>query len=167
MISKTLVEADLVELDVLYNTGLTHPNPNEAIYFSKLGVLELTGWIEESFDVIARRAIKQELTTQKFKNIAKNAIDKNYGFTFDNNFMTMMQRLIGVGECERLHEWLASDGTLVALRAELDAVLDQRRKAAHVHLAQTALAFDAPSVSLGRLRIVYPIFREIYSYFCN
>eukprot|EP01047_Picozoa_sp_COSAG01_P044584 COSAG01_NODE_4044_length_5408_cov_1.746468_7_plen_167_part_00 len=166
MIPRKQIETGLKNLDQLYNTSMAGADPTEPIYYSKLAVLELTGWIEESFDIIAYRAIKNELTTVKFSNIAQDAVKKNSGFNFDNNFLTMLQKLIGVVECERLHEYLDSDGTLARLRAELNAVFKQRCKAAHVNIARTTVAFDAPSVSLGRLRIVYPILREMYSYFC-
>ena len=127
------------------------------MYFSKLAVLELSGWIEEAFDVIANRAVKRRVKSSKFEKLAKSAIKRNHGFRYDDNFLDMMAKLIGLPECEQLERYLDSDGSLTILTSELDALVNQRRVAAHVALAHTTVGFDSPSVSLGRLQTIHPI----------
>lgn len=166
MIVKTRIENDLKRLNRLYAASMTGRRADVPLYYAKLAVLELAGWIEESFDDIARRSLKGQLASAKFHQLLENAIDHNHGFSYDGNFLKMMAQLIGLPECERLHSLLDSDGTLSVLKAELEALLTQRRTAAHVNLANTKLAFDAPSVSLGRLARIYPILRRIYRQFC-
>ena len=86
------------------------------IYFSKLGVLELTGWVEESFDMIARRAAKGRVKHNRFSKLVENAIQMNWGFSYEKNFLVMMAKIIGLPECEQLERYLDSDGSLSRLQ---------------------------------------------------
>lgn len=165
MIVKRHIENDLKRLQVLYADSMNGPDADIPVYFSKLGVLELAGWIEEAFDSIADRAVKYRVKTAKFDKLVKTAIKNNHGFSYDDNVLTMMAKLIGLPECERLERYLDSDGSLSILTSELNAVINQRRVAAHVTLYRTTVGFDSPSVSLGRLRAIYPIVRDIYRWF--
>ena len=166
MIVKKHIEKDLTRLHNLYSESLTGKTPDVPIYYSKLAVLELTGWLEESFDDIALRAIKGHVAPGKFQNLVDVAIKNNHGFSYDNNFLAMLSKLIGLAKCEQLDRYLDSDATLSVLRSELESLLQQRRTAAHVNLASTTIPFDSPSVSLGRLKRLFPILREIYQWFC-
>jgi hypothetical protein len=51
MIIKGYIENTLKELDRLYNK---HTSLKKDIYYSKLAVIELCGWIEETCDAIVR-----------------------------------------------------------------------------------------------------------------
>ncbi len=166
MIIKTYIERDLKRLNRLYNDSMATLSPEEPIYYSKLAVLEFSGWVEESFDSIALRSVKNELKTAKFQKLMKDVIKSNSGFTYDNNFMPMLSKIVGLPTCEKLHEELEIDGSISILSLNLTECWEQRRKAAHVNLANTTISFDAPSVSLGRLLKVYPILRRLYSWFC-
>ncbi|QEF97896.1 hypothetical protein Mal15_19420 [Stieleria maiorica] len=166
MIVKAHIEKDLKRLNRLYTESLTGASSDVPIYYSKLAVLELAGWLEESFDLIAFRAMKGKVSPGKFQNLVDDAVKKNHGFNYDNNFLVMMAKLIGLTHCEKLDRHLDSDASLSILRSELNALQQQRRTAAHVNIARTTLAFDAPSVSLARMQKVYPILRGIYRWFC-
>ena len=49
MIARSYIKSTLEELDKLYNQASSQ---KKAIYFSKLALMELCGWIEESLDNI-------------------------------------------------------------------------------------------------------------------
>jgi len=166
MISKGPLEADLKRLNRLYQSCVAGADRSLPIYYSKLGVLELTGWVEESFDIIANRAAKGRVKTPEFQKKVATAIKKTYGFEYDQHFLFMMAKIVGVPECEKLHAHFDRDGRVSTLAAQLDALVEQRRKAAHVNVARTAIRFDAPSVTLGRLKQIHPILREMYRWFC-
>jgi hypothetical protein len=119
MIIKRHIEKDLKRLELLYSESLTGPDTEIPLCFSKLGVLELAGWIEESFDLIAKRAVKHRIKTGKFRERVEKAIESNHGFSYKGNFLTMMARLIGLPECEQLEEYLSSDGSLSILASQL------------------------------------------------
>ena len=166
MIVKRHIEKDLKRLQTLYAESMAGSDANIPVYFSKLGVLELSGWIEEAFDSIAHRAVKRRIKSTKFKKLVKSSIKRNHGFAYDGNFLAMMASLIGLPECEQLECYLDSDGSLSILTSELDAIVNQRRIAAHVALVHTTVGFDSPSVSLARLSTIHPIVKDIYSWFC-
>ena len=169
MIVKVHVEKDLRRLNALYNASIASSSSDDPVYYSKLAVLEFSGWVEESFDAIAIRAAKGKLKTTKFQNILKEVVKKNSGFTYDNHFLSMLSKVVGLPACEKLHREMDSDGSIAILRAELDAVVQQRNKAAHINLANTTVSFDTPSIYLGRqgrLNKVYPVLRKMYSQFC-
>lgn len=167
IIAKRHIEKDLKRLQSLYLKTMSGSDPDIPIYFSKLGVLELTGWVEGSFDMIARRAVKGRIKHNRFHKFVENAIERNWGFSYEKNFLVMMAKIIGLPECERLEQYLDSDGSLSRLEGELSTLLNQRRVAAHVNLAQTTVGFDSPSVSLRRLQVIHPIMRDIYAWFCS
>lgn len=166
MIVKRHIETDLKRLHVLYSASIVGSDPNIPVYYCKIGVLELAGWIEESFDLIAKRSVKRRVNKKKFRKLVEKAINDNSGFLYNPNFLKMMAKLIGIPECEKLETYLASDGTLNILTSELEALATPRRIAAHVPLAFTGITFDTPSVSLGRLSKIHPILKDIYSWFC-
>lgn len=167
MILRKHIENDLKRLDGLYSQSLLGADARVPIYYSKLAVLELSGWVEESFDLIAKRAIKGKLKSKKFKDLLDTAISRNYGFDYDSNFLGMLMKVVGLEPCERLHGHLNVSGKHAVLTNELNAMIGQRRKAAHVHLASTTTSFDAPSVSLARMRKLFPILRDMYRWFCH
>ena len=166
MIVKAHIEKDLKRLNKLYNDSIATSSADDPVYYSKLAVLEFSGWVEESFDSIAIRAAKGKLKNDKFQKILKKEIRNNSGFTYDNNFIPMLSKAVGLPTCEKLHLEFDVDGSISILKSELNAVLEQRRKAAHVNIANTTISFDAPSTSLGRLAKVYPVLRRMYSWFC-
>lgn len=166
MIIKRKIEKDLQCLHLLYTHSIAGPDPQIPVYYSKLSVLELSGWIEVSFDLIAQRAVKHRIKTSRFEKLVKAAINRNHGLNYDGNFLDMMAKLIGLPECEELERHLDTDGSLTILKSELDSIINQRRVAAHIALAHTTVGFDSPSVSLVRLKRLYPIVRAIYGWFC-
>lgn len=167
MIAKGPVEEDLKRLNRLYQASLSGSDTAAIpIFYSKLAVLELSGWVEGSFDLIAHRATKRRLHTEAFKKKALDAIRQNHGLTYASNFIPMMIKIIGLPECEQLDRDPHSDGRASLLNNELGTLRSQRIKAAHVNLAQTTIAFDSPSVTIDRLQRIHPILRDMYRWFC-
>lgn len=167
MIAKKYVEDDLLRLNELYASGITGPDATVPVYYSKLAVLELAGWIEESLDLIAKRAMKGRLHTASFIDRMDLTISGTYGLHLKKNFIPMMVKLVGLQECEELCQYLDSDGSLAILSSDFGAITTQRNNAAHVNISRTTIAFDSPSVTLSRLHRVYPILKEIYSWYCQ
>lgn len=166
MITRRHVESDLKKLDRLYRATVAGTDARLPVYYSKLAVLECTGWIEVSFDLIAQRAVKGQLKSRKFSDQLKDTIKRTYGFDYDKNFLQMMTRIIGLAACERLEDALASNGRLSILQGEIGALLSQRNTAAHVAVSFTTITFDSPSVTHRRFVRLYPIIRDIYRLFC-
>jgi hypothetical protein len=169
MIIKKHIETDLKRLNHLYLSSVSGADTTIPIFYSKLAVLELCGWIEESFDLIAKRAISGKLKEEKFKKLLESAIKENHGFDYEVHFLRMLSKIVGLGKCEQLHLHLRSTGKDAILVSELNHVKNQRTTAAHVPIFKTLAnknTFDAPSKTLARLYTVYPIIKEMYGKFC-
>ena len=109
---------------------------------------------------------KGRVKSTSFEAYLLKAIEDNHGFAYAKNFIPMMARIIGLPECEKLHEYLDKNGSVGILNGQLGYLLDQRRKAAHVNIARTSITFDAPSVTLNRLQRIHPVLRSMYRWFC-
>jgi len=163
MVIKKHIEKTLKKLDVKYNNALLSADPQEATYYSKLATLEYCGWIEESMDLIARRSVKGKIKTNTFQQIFDNSIIGNiHGFQYVRHFRQMMIRTIGIINMEKLEKHLISTNKLDVLKNELDAVRTDRNDAAHTWISGVTKSYPAPSVTLNRLKILYPILRDIY-----
>tara|TARA_R110002073_G_scaffold118918_5_gene259211 strand:+ start:131356 stop:131865 length:510 start_codon:yes stop_codon:yes gene_type:complete len=167
MINKKNILHDLKKLQKEFDKSVKNGDISMPKFYSKICVLELAGWIEESFDAIANRAIKNLKNGTPVSDSARSVISNTYGFTYKKYFRPMMMSLIGAVNYANLEELLESNGDLAILVSELDTLNTLRVKAAHVHLASTAINFDAPSVTLQRLNKIHPIIKRIYSWVVN
>jgi len=158
MVVKKSIKTNLRELDKCYRSART---PKEALYFSKLAILELCGWIEETMDdVVLRCSTKHLKETANIKYSQGNIISKTYGFDYDANFRWMLIRLIGLIRVETLERQL-DQARLGALTGALATLKQQRNSEAHTHLRGMTRAINAPSVTLTQLEPVYQGLLEI------
>ena len=164
MISKKLLERDLLRLEELHAAAMLDPDPRVPLYYSKLAVLELCGWIEESIDAVAHRAIKNRIKSSSLQKKATEIIKRTYGFDYENNILPMLTRLVGIPNFQQLEDLLNADGSYAILTSELSSIKTQRDKAAHVSLGTLAVAIDAPTVVMVRLSKLFPILRRMYSW---
>lgn len=165
MIIKKNIIKTLTDLNKLYNQSMTMANQNNAIFFSKLAILEYCGWIEHSFDVIVYRTALTKLKTQKYKDIlTQRIVENNFGFEYKKNFRPMMIQAIGIVEMEKLETTLNVLGHLPVLISELESVKTERDSAAHTYLHNLLITYSSPSVTIERLNKVYPIMKFIFTH---
>ncbi len=151
-------------LDRRYNKALQTSTPQDAIYFSKLAVLEYCGWIEESFDNIIRRSVKQKLKTMEFRQmLERTVIGNTYGFQYKKDFRPMLTKSVGLQNSEALESFLKNSGGFEMLISELDSMKLHRNTAAHTWVSDANQTYPAPSLIKGSLEKVHPILRSIYS----
>lgn len=165
MISDTQLRHDLLEFKKEYDAAYSSNQLSPQVYFSKLGVIELAGWVEYSFDEIANISVDQSALSRNVRNRVAEAIRLNYGFQYWEHFMRMMSTLIGVAACDAMHNALGAFADVLA--AELNSINQQRRVAAHTHIAGTTMTFDAPGTTLRRLNVIYPVMCDIYKWVNN
>lgn len=131
--------------------------------YAKLSVLELCGWLEESFDKIARRCVKRKINTPPYTDVLNSIISKNHGFTYKNHFRKMMMSIIGIVEMQKIEQELTHSGEIFILQSTLYTLSIERNKAAHTTMVGAMSTFQAPSVTTNQLKILYPILRKLYS----
>lgn len=161
MILKRDIMALLQNIESLYNEFY---DPIISSYFSKLSIIEICGWIEESFDKIALRAIKGKIRTTAYNNILEDRIKNNYGFDYKKNFRKMMIQIVGIVEMERLEIELTRTGEINTLISTLKTLKIERDNAAHTTIAGAMPLYQSPILILSHLNDLYPIFKKIYSF---
>jgi uncharacterized Fe-S cluster-containing radical SAM superfamily enzyme len=93
MINGETIQKTLDELENLYNSASENgvENSKILILYSKLAILELCGWIEETQDEIIINYVKTKL--QRVETITyfeKEIVDKIYGFHYNNQYFRKM-----------------------------------------------------------------------------
>ena len=94
------IESTLSVLDVWYNEPSAGPDRPKLI--SKLALLELCGWIEETFDEMIRNIGNQTLGDEKWVN--EKLIDRTSGFKYDAHLRSMIVELVGEVFARRIEE---------------------------------------------------------------
>jgi hypothetical protein len=148
MISKSYITDNLKTLNAAYNNA----SGKQALYFSKLAILELCGWIELSVDdLIERHAIRHLRDASNRKFVTGDIIKRNSGFDYNTNFRHMMMRTIGIITLEKV-EAAIGPAVIAPFSAQLSNLKAVRNQLAHTYVKGTGatLNIDAPSVTRAR-----------------
>jgi len=152
MISRSYIYKNLKSMDVLY----IHSNSiKKGLFYSKLALLELCGWIEESMDDIIRRCAHKNLKINRNLRMIENVIIKRTsGFEYNQHFRQMLVKTIGLINLEKLEKKF-DPVKFQLLEITLESLKRARNNEAHTHIKGTTRRIDAPSVTISRFLIVY------------
>jgi len=150
-LAKTYIEANLRYIENLYNRAKT---PQKSLFFAKLAILELCGWIEMSMDAIILRCAKQHVKVPTNKKYLENVIIRTHGFEYDRHFREMLIRVVGLKSVERIERSL-NPIQFQKLNVALTALKAHRDPQAHTYIKGTTAILDAPSVTKSRFNDVY------------
>ena len=132
----------------------------EAFLCSKLAILELCGWIEESMDDVVLRYAKRHLKiAANVKFVESEIVKKTHGFDYEFHFRRMLIRLVGLINVEKI-EKTVDQHKQAKLKATLAALKIVRDSQAHTHTKGTTQRIDAPSVTLSQLPVLYDGLKE-------
>jgi hypothetical protein len=152
VVAKNSILGNLRSLDYRYRRA---HSAKEALFCSKLAILELCGWIEESMDDMVRRCATKHLKDQSNRDFCeKEIIRKNYGFDYHANFRAMLIRLMGLVAVEQL-EKKVDQKISASMTATLSSLKTLRNAEAHTHLKGTTRILNAPSVTVGQFQPLY------------
>lgn len=152
MVGKTSILQNLNAIEGLYNKSKSLRN---TLFFSKLAILELCGWIEESMDDIVRRIANRKLHDKiNRSSVEKKIIKRVHGFDYNDHFRTMLVQVIGLISLERIERKIDSK-KLEVMQATLDTLKTIRNLEAHTHIKGATKILDAPSVTKKRFIDVY------------
>ena len=152
MIARSYILANITTLDRKYQRATS---VKESLFYSKLAILELCGWIEESMDDIVRGCAKRHLTEQvNIVFIEKHVIKQTHGFNYQTNFRKMLIQLIGIINIEKVEKSL-DQGKLTRFTAALDSLKIDRNTEAHTHIKGVTRHINAPSVTLAQFPALY------------
>ena len=156
MIVKGYITATLEELEALYNR---HQSVKKDIYYSKLALLELCGWIEESFDSIAKTSVNKNLKTDKYRGLLKEVIKYNHGFQYNGNFVPMLMKTVGLQKIERVEVQIGGANVQV-LSTVLGNLKKIRNDHAHTFIRGTTTSIQSPSVTNSQFLQIYRIIKD-------
>lgn len=154
MIAKTYILRNLAQLDSAVRKAKTQ---KQAVYFSKLAILELCGWIETSMDEIVlahcSRCVAEAANTKYFND---QVVKRTNGFDYNANFRKMLISLVGIVSCEILEKRIPVS-VQTKFTAQLASLKTMRDRLAHTYLkgAVATMNIDAPSVTTSRFNDIY------------
>jgi hypothetical protein len=144
MIARTHVEGSLRTLDRLFREATS---AKHALFYSKLAILELCGWIEESMDdVVLRCAVRHLRRSDNRRYVEKQIVKRTYGFDYDRHFREMLIRLLGLVAVERI-ENAVDPAKSAMMRSTLATLTVVRNTEAHTHVKGVTTVINAPSVT--------------------
>ena len=152
MVNYTDIEAKLQRLDTEYNNSIL--DPDLPIFYSKLAVIEFSGWIEDSVDSIVYDYIDNHIVDPIVKQNIKKNINKNYGFNYYSNLFKVFTSVLGVDTWENIEDKLKPQ-KLVDLVNITSTFTGIRNKAAHSSIVVMA-TFSSPSTTIAAYNKVKP-----------
>lgn len=137
----------------------------EAVLYSKLAIIELSGWIEETIDTILTDYLTRTINNSALRNtIEKEIIQRVYGFKYKTDFRPLMERILGGEKFQYIISHLEKNGACTSqLHNALSNLNTRRERAAHAHQKGIMQSYDAPSWTIQQLNIILPIFKRIQS----
>jgi len=158
MLPKADIENLINDLQTLYDgtTSVKHKQ-----YYSKLALLELSGWFESAQDEIAHSYGKPKLSNpNNIKYLEGAIIKKTSGCTYESHFKDMLIRTIGIVNLEVVENIINNNGDLGVLIAQLNTIWELRKPAAHTTIAGVMSTYNSPSTMIPYLNLLYPIFKR-------
>jgi len=158
MISKSYIFNNLKTIESLYRKS---PTTKNCLFYSKLAILELCGWIEESMDDIILRCAKRYLKdNDNLKFVKDKVVKKTYSFEYERHFKKMLIQILGIINLEKLEKKFDSI-KFNLFESNLETLKIYRDNEAHTHIKGTTRRLDSPSVTLNRYKIIYDGLKEI------
>lgn len=99
MIDFITISSTLTQLDGVYS-GTT--DANLQLLYSKLAVLELSGWIEVSFDTLCQDYVSRKIVYPSNQRKIMELVKKHYGYSYDTNVYPMMCSVLGINNWENI-----------------------------------------------------------------
>ena len=160
MIKKSQIQNNLAQIDRLHRQYMG--DKMVGLYYSKLAILEVCGWVEESMDNIAQGCAKKHLKETKNLKFVENLVKHTYGFHYEDNFRDMLIQIIGIIKLEIL-EQIIDQYKFTQMTSSLGALKQRRDELAHTYIKGTTPTIDAPSLTKNRFLNVYEGLKDIES----
>jgi hypothetical protein len=152
MIAKSYIKGNLSRIERLYSKS---SNIQDGLFYSKLAILELCGWIEISMDDIISRLAKKHLKQSINITFVENeVIKRTYGFDYRRHFRKMLINIIGLSGVEKLEKQVDSVKFQLMV-SSLNSLKLYRDSEAHTYIKGTTRRIDAPSVTKSRFSAIY------------
>ena len=131
--------------------------------FSKLAVLELCGWLEQTIDRILYHYVNVTISNRQLRNtIKEQVIDTVYGFKYAKELKPLFMKILGAARFNHILRVLGRKGQDEILLSCIQKLNRERNVAAHTYWNDKAQQhFDAPSCTYQEFLTLVPIVTEI------
>lgn len=133
--------------------------PNEQVYYSKLAVIELSGWIECYVDDLCMFSMRQKTRVSAYHSDLEKKMKRVYGLTYNDHVRRLLITTIGVYSVNKL-EAKVGLRNITTLKSELSLLSELRNDLAH-NYTSPAFPCPAPSVTIQKMNIIAPILSKI------
>ncbi len=150
-IEKTEIGQNLETLNILYTNSA---NNREALFYSKLAVLELCAWLEETMEEVVRSYVVLNIKNKENQNSIENSIIRpNHGFDYKGNFRKMLIRVVGFRGIETMED-AAGSATIYTLESTTRTLKKTRDRQVHTYF-NTTMNLEAPSIIMGHFNNMF------------
>ena len=158
MINFTDILSTLNRLEQEYTSCSDNQMP---VLYSKLAVLELCGWIEQSVDTILYEYVDNNILDPDCKKKIKSIIKKNNGFNYDRNLFPLFCSVLGINNFENIIDTIPQVH-FQNFKTITENYTDERNKAAHTDTPLgTARKYNAPSQVINDFNLIKPAIQII------
>lgn len=153
----------LLFLDGMYQAHQTSEDPEEAVAFAKLAVLEFCGWVEMTIDDIARCAVILSLPAETDRKPLEALIKSTSGFNYSTHVTPLLVSAIGSVRFSEIERKMRDEALLERFSSILNTAEfnRMRNQAAHTFNDGTQRNYDAPSSVLGKLQQIEPLMERM------
>ncbi len=152
----------LIKFDGLYHKCSTS-DTTLAIAYSKMAIMEVCGWLEESFDEVAHNCVRSRLRTLDRRKFLQEKIKATHGFEYMTKARPLISHAIGVVRLLEIERELELDASLTVLKTTCSNLNSHRKDAAHSTLAGRAQPYPAPSVAIRQFETCLPIVLRMWA----
>ncbi len=164
MIDDAEIRKDIIELNRLYQANIGN---DTAKYYSKLAILEVCGWIEQSIDTMVHDCmtnhIQEAKNVEQFVYLVLNTSSFEYEHSFRNHFRDILLNLLGLINLEKM-ERILDQNKFIQMKSSLGSLKQLRDSHAHTFIPGTTAQFTAPSSTKAHFENVYQGLRDINNY---
>ncbi len=162
VIDFTTINNTLTQLDGVYSSTV---DADLLQLYSKLAVLELSGWIEVSFDTLCLDYVNRKIVFSANQTKIMQIVKKHYGYSYDTNIYPMMCSVLGINNWENILDSFPT-ADFVNLKSILGTYKTLRDPAAHTNtVAGVTPTFRAPSTVMVDFNQIKPAFQYLETKF--
>ena len=151
MVAKSYILSSLKSLDAKYRQAKSQ---KDNLFFSKLAILELCGWLEESIDEIVEDFAKKHIKNLNNRKLIQDKTTRTYGFEYERHFKSLIIQLVGIVVFERIEANIDST-KLQLFISSISSLVTRRNSEAHTHIKGVTKIIDAPSLTINHFNNIY------------
>ena len=124
----------------------------KAQYYSKLAILEVCGWIEESIDNMVNGCANKKLTETKNVKFIEEIVSNTYSFEYDRHFRNLLIQVFGIINVEKMESSLDAV-KFDLMKSSLGTLKKYRDTHAHAYTKGVTTTIHAPSSTIRHFKM--------------